>query len=477
MAGLHASLRALEHARRSLAKGLAESGTAGHNHTAPPCSGGHNLWLGSAEEGNERQGPDAEEHASMAGHNHMGGSVEEHAFGVEGAQQEAGSLTADNNVRSERAVGSARRLAGREADMESNGSCGSYVRGTAAGDSGQQGCSTPGKMVQRGSGRLDGVCTVICQLDAVIAQHRCQVDRCAAVLTEAEQQAQRVCAECVRRSDVELETGGNVRYVEGTSSDNWYTAVMSLALQRFPPGDLARLGALAVKITRITKIINTAKRRRLEDVMGELEDAEDGTGLRLSHMFYCGSAPFALVAEDGFSAPACLVEQRVFTESAGPGTHPQKRQRFLIRTQSRRVSCPRYTAAGPRSAGLLRHECKHALCSAILLQRPSCSSQPLNGLLGKASGPGHAAEHSAADGLFRDHGGDPEQRLWTLFDGSRALPEYLLDFEADVGGPELPVSGLGAPGWLSAEAMHVIRPMGPFLGRRPAPAGALGPLW
>lgn len=68
----------------------------------------------------------------------------------------------------------------------------------------------------------------------------------------------------IDRLVVELETGGNVRFEEGSSTDNWFSSCHDLVLSRFCATDFRAHGVVGMRIHHIFRIHNRILRSRFE---------------------------------------------------------------------------------------------------------------------------------------------------------------------------------------------------------------------
>ncbi|XP_005098353.1 leucine-rich repeat-containing protein 9 [Aplysia californica] len=80
----------------------------------------------------------------------------------------------------------------------------------------------------------------------------------------------------INRLLVELETGGNVKFVDGQSSDAWFTSCHDLVLSRFCAYDYRDLGVVGIKIHRIVRIHNRMLRTRFDKSIINLTESNKG---------------------------------------------------------------------------------------------------------------------------------------------------------------------------------------------------------
>ncbi|CAG5119813.1 unnamed protein product, partial [Candidula unifasciata] len=121
----------------------------------------------------------------------------------------------------------------------------------------------------------------------------------------------------INRLLVELETGGNVRFEDGRSSDPWFTSCHDLVLSRFCAYDYRDLGVVGIKIHRIIRIHNRMLRTRFdksiiaitENSKGEYYPGSKNTAYKksLEYLFWMsdpemvgGSTESYRIPEEGF---------------------------------------------------------------------------------------------------------------------------------------------------------------------------------
>lgn len=80
----------------------------------------------------------------------------------------------------------------------------------------------------------------------------------------------------VNRMLIELESGGNVRFEEGTPSDIWFSSCHDLVLSRFCASDYRDHSVTGIKIHRIIRIHNRMLRTRFDDVLSSIVDDPEG---------------------------------------------------------------------------------------------------------------------------------------------------------------------------------------------------------
>ena len=80
----------------------------------------------------------------------------------------------------------------------------------------------------------------------------------------------------VNRMLIELESGGNVRFEEGSPSDVWFSSCHDLVLSRFCASDYRDHTVTGLKIHRIIRIHNRMLRTRFDDVLSSIVDDPEG---------------------------------------------------------------------------------------------------------------------------------------------------------------------------------------------------------
>ncbi|XP_076442127.1 leucine-rich repeat-containing protein 9-like isoform X2 [Babylonia areolata] len=134
---------------------------------------------------------------------------------------------------------------------------------------------------------------------------------------EAKVRIQRAADCMANRLVVELETGGNVRFEEGASTDVWFTSCHDLVMSRFCATDYKGQGVVGIKIHRIIRIHNRILRARFdkkltrvtEGPVGEYYPGTKNTAFKklLEYLFWIwdpempgGTMEPARVPEEGF---------------------------------------------------------------------------------------------------------------------------------------------------------------------------------
>ncbi|CAG2238484.1 Leucine-rich repeat-containing protein 9 [Mytilus edulis] len=119
----------------------------------------------------------------------------------------------------------------------------------------------------------------------------------------------------VNRMLIELESGGNVRFEEGSPTDIWFSSCHDLVLSRFCASDYKDHNVSGIKIHRIIRIHNRMLRTRFDDILSSIVDDPDGeyypcnrnTGYRklLEYLFWMQDPQLS----NGANEPGHLLEE------------------------------------------------------------------------------------------------------------------------------------------------------------------------
>ncbi|XP_072171420.1 leucine-rich repeat-containing protein 9-like [Diadema setosum] len=96
---------------------------------------------------------------------------------------------------------------------------------------------------------------------------------------EAISKVKHATAMASQRLITELETGGNVRFEDGSASDIWFTSCHDLILSRFCASDYQAYGITGLKIHRITRVHNRMLRYRFETCLATYSDDDDSPAM------------------------------------------------------------------------------------------------------------------------------------------------------------------------------------------------------
>ncbi|KAL8572554.1 hypothetical protein ACOMHN_040458 [Nucella lapillus] len=259
---------------------------------------------------------------------------------------------------------------------------------------------------------------------------------------EAKGRIQRAADSMANRLVVELETGGNVRFEEGASTDVWFSSCHDLVMSRFCATDYKGQGVVGIKIHRIIRIHNRILRARFdkkltrvtEGPLGEYYPGTKNTAYKklLEYLFWIwdpeiagGSMEPARVPEEGFrdaetykmlgrdaavplSNSLSLADRhrmaflkKQLQEHAASDSCPFRFGRLIIAKtylgKSASMGDKRTIAAG-----------SYPKIDAVFIPRKKCFSD---------NDPSSACECKS------------RQCEWYIFDHELVLPEYIVDFE------------------------------------------------
>ncbi|KAM6961269.1 leucine-rich repeat-containing protein 9 [Aplochiton taeniatus] len=247
---------------------------------------------------------------------------------------------------------------------------------------------------------------------------------------------------------MELETVGNIRFEEGSSTDTWFTSCHDLLLSRFCASEYKAYGITGIKIGRIIRIHNRALRLRFEDKLHTLLASEESAVFSqnykrwLEYLFYVADPEKSSeknevlnILEEGFKSPEMY--KALGRESAVPLSNS-----LLVMDRPR-------IEHNQRQAGhdSLQHRAHpqafkqgQTIVSKVFLGRSlpvregevvQRSNYPKAHSVYLSS---HPENKTPGEELCGNnvHGGckcSLRQSQWFLFDHELVLPEYIIDFE------------------------------------------------
>lgn len=221
----------------------------------------------------------------------------------------------------------------------------------------------------------------------------------------------------VYRLMTELETGGNVRFEEGKSSDKWFKSCAELLQARFNASHVAELGECKLNVTRITKVHNKYLRNLFEERLEQTIDICNKNIKKNLDYLFCGSAAYTSaeltkIIEEGargnVAMPIGLVNSVTLAEL--PRLHK------LVKDN---VACSQLPP------GFLVIWKSYMPTQAMDKGCPEFDpTQPLAEVLKS-----HPPEKTNTDCCYRASIRDPNQKLWIFYDPTIIIPEYIAEFE------------------------------------------------
>ncbi|XP_019940178.2 leucine-rich repeat-containing protein 9 isoform X2 [Paralichthys olivaceus] len=249
---------------------------------------------------------------------------------------------------------------------------------------------------------------------------------------------------------MELESVGNIRLEEGSSTDPWFNSSCDLLLSRFSHSDFRVHGITGIKIDRVIRIFNSALRFRFEDKLHSLLASEDALihsqnyRRRLEHLFYVvdpeennAMEEILCILEEGFKS----AEQ--YKTSGKEGGIPLSNS--LSVTEQPRIEHTLRQASQP--------DCKHSMDPVPFRHGQIIISKVYVGhsMPVREGDPVDRSSHHRVCSVYRNvdtkhrsatsderprssktHTGpecSPRRRQWFVFDRELVLPEYLVYFQ------------------------------------------------
>ncbi|KAK7487003.1 hypothetical protein BaRGS_00021673, partial [Batillaria attramentaria] len=283
------------------------------------------------------------------------------------------------------------------------------------------------------------------KLDALKMRKRHWETRCEEIENfhkEAKHRIQQAADNLISRLVVELETGGNVRFEEGSSSDLWFSSCYDLVMSRFCASDFKSHNILGVKIHRIIRIHNRILRSRFdkkllsvtEGPIGEYYPGTKNTAYKklLEYLFWMwdpdmpgGSMEPARVPEEGFmDAETYKMLER---DAAVPLSNSLSlADRHRMSSLNKHASGNTADKCPFRFGQLIIAKTYLGKSAAVADGRPIAASaypkinsvfKPRTKCFQNVDNNDHACECSA------------RQCEWYIFDHELVLPEYIIEFE------------------------------------------------
>ncbi|XP_019725755.1 leucine-rich repeat-containing protein 9 [Hippocampus comes] len=269
-------------------------------------------------------------------------------------------------------------------------------------------------------------------------------------------QATETMEDSVHFMSTELQSVGNIRMEEGSSTDPWFTSCCDLLLSRFSLSDFMSHGITGIKINRVVRIHNSGLRLRFKDKLQSLLAREDSVTLaqnykqQLEHLFYVGDSDqnredVLSILEEGFKSAKeykALGKEAAVPLSNSLIVSEQPRIEYLLRRAEQGCYNIRTDKIPFRSG--------RVIVSKVFLGH----SVPIKEgeLVNRRVYPRAASVYRSVHTKHRDglHTTIPKGRKWFVFDNELVLPEYMICFEYLTGGSEQPTS--------LDDCMHVLDP-------------------
>ncbi|XP_041469372.1 leucine-rich repeat-containing protein 9-like isoform X1 [Lytechinus variegatus] len=248
-------------------------------------------------------------------------------------------------------------------------------------------------------------------------------------------------AGATQRLVTELETGGNVRFEDGTTSDIWFTSCHDLILSRFCASDYQAHGITGLKIHRITRVHNRMLRYRFDTCLATFSEEDDTPTLARpqsmkklqEYLFFVwdpelpgGENQPMKVLEDG------PMDQETYRQLGRDGAVPLSNSLSLC--EKPRIQ---YLTSKSRTDPTAHDPCPFRHGQLVVCKVYLGKSLPA---LDVTTGI-HQKFYPNCDSVFRPKcfsGGVQEESLcecssrqceWFVFNNELVLPEYVIDFE------------------------------------------------
>lgn len=226
-----------------------------------------------------------------------------------------------------------------------------------------------------------------------------------------------MCKENISKLITELETGGNIRFEEGKTTDNWYTSCVDLMLSRYQ-------GPPHIKVTKVTRIHNRFLRNRFEERLESVADITETSYKRnLEYLFYGTDVnnPNELyrVMEEGFRTP------NEYKELGLPSCVP-----LVNSVQTAELA--RLNAIDSELDTMYRPSGHLLICKVYIGDGIEDSRHPnyrSRMTVSDAWDQAPITKPENAWAVYRQREDDPKNKVWFVFDNYIVLPEYLVEFE------------------------------------------------
>ncbi|XP_061751183.1 leucine-rich repeat-containing protein 9 isoform X2 [Nerophis ophidion] len=240
----------------------------------------------------------------------------------------------------------------------------------------------------------------------------------------------------------ELQSVGNIRLEEGSTTDPWFNSCHELLLSRFSRSDYTSLGVFGVKVNRVIRIHNSVLRLRFKEKLQSLLVREDSAFTQnhkrlLEHLFYIADSEqntddVLCILEDGFKT--AKEYKAMGKEAAVPLSNSlivseQPRIEYFLAEQG----CPK------KRTDKIPYRYGKVILAKVFLghSKPIREGQPVQ----RRSYPRASSVYRYVSAKHQDraHCGShniPRAKQWFVFDHDLVLPEYIICFEYTTGGSE-----------------------------------------
>ncbi|CAK8686447.1 unnamed protein product [Clavelina lepadiformis] len=264
----------------------------------------------------------------------------------------------------------------------------------------------------------------------------------------------------IKRLTMELDTGGNVRFEQGTQNDVWFSTCHDLVLSRFCAWDYKGYGVTGIKMHGITRIHNRVLRARFDDKV-HLAGSDDG-GLPtnknykklVDYLFFVWNPKLPgakqephKILEEGFSA--------LSTSETGDEGVPLSNSLFIC--EKPRIDHTQFLTKDKPYAEPCPFRYGQVIVSKVYLGK----SAPAQGTARISTEKYHnidsvyrprkeSADSASQSTKIEDCECSTRQCEWFVFDRDLVLPEYIIDFEYLAKKSTSPLQ-LRVGQWLNAE--------------------------
>ncbi|XP_071079047.1 leucine-rich repeat-containing protein 9-like [Haliotis cracherodii] len=262
---------------------------------------------------------------------------------------------------------------------------------------------------------------------------------------EAESRLHRMSDTLISRFMIELETGGNVRFEEGSPTDIWFSSCHDLVLSRFCAADYREQGIMGIKLHRIIRVRNRMLRARFDEKLANFTDEKDNEFYPLSktpthkklleYLFWMwdpdiagGATEMARVLEEGF--PDADMYQKLGRDGAVPLSNS------LSLADRRRINCLMRQSKDKEAADSCPYRYGQLLVAKVYLGKSmsamddrSISKSAYHNIDAIFKPRRKVIPNEKKDGENSSCECSGRQCEWYIFDHELVLPEYIIEFE------------------------------------------------